>query len=220
MIGARAFVSRPRIVETSKTTRGADVIAWRERRDRIHGAKIADANPKAAGPPVAGVEGARDNRLSPHAGPGGPSGRPKEPPNATTSHLNGKPSRPILSPTGPSRTATALKPRSTRTFRPSIQAENPNRWLISESLLGGQNRPVPIAVMLRHPQAGDIGAPRAGQRRFCRHRDVPLPSPQPRSKLAGYPGMRIKIVAEWRTRSPGSRFEMAGRRATTPGEIG
>src|SRR6202047_416721 len=32
--------------------------------------------------------------------------------------------------------------------------------------------------------------------------------------------MRIKIVAEWRTRSPGSRFELAGRRATTPGETG
>jgi hypothetical protein len=37
MIGARAFVSRQRIVETSKTRRDADVIIWLERRDRIHG---------------------------------------------------------------------------------------------------------------------------------------------------------------------------------------
>jgi len=59
-MGQPSFVSRQRIVETSKTRRGADVIAWLARRDRIRGAKIDDANPKAAGPPVAGVEGARE----------------------------------------------------------------------------------------------------------------------------------------------------------------
>lgn len=41
--------------------RGHGARAWRERRDPIHGG----ANPKAAGPPVAGVEGARDNRPVP-----------------------------------------------------------------------------------------------------------------------------------------------------------
>ncbi len=53
MIGALDFVSRQLIVETSKTKRSADVIALLERLDRIHGAKIDDANPGAAGTPVA-----------------------------------------------------------------------------------------------------------------------------------------------------------------------
>ena len=45
MIGALNFVSRELIVETSRTKRGSDVIALRERLDRIHGPKIDDASP-------------------------------------------------------------------------------------------------------------------------------------------------------------------------------
>ena len=56
-------------------------------------------------------------------------------PSSTTSSAIGKPLRPIVSPTKPSTAATASKPRSARTSRPSIQAENPNRWPIGESPL-------------------------------------------------------------------------------------
>jgi hypothetical protein len=60
--------------------------------------------------------------------------------------------------------------------------------------VSAQTRSVPIAAMLRH-------------------------TPKPVA-LARNPGNAVKIVAEWWTRSPGSRFEMAGRRATTRREIG
>ncbi|MDQ6867922.1 MAG: transposase [Pseudomonadota bacterium] len=122
MIGALDFVSRQLIVETSKTKRSADVIALLERLDRIYGAKIDDAIPGAACTPVAIVldngpvhtSKATREALAVRQHWLRPERLAKGAPNSTTSSMNGKPSGPIISPTGPSKMSTTSKPPSTK----------------------------------------------------------------------------------------------------------